>query len=125
MKMIHGDVAHRVFNLGEPISYRIKSSVYGEGALYDVVNTASTAAGAGLLHIPLTGLTISVNTMDKDGIYHTSQMAQIRPNDILFIGTATAIVTSIPILTLDVVSFTVNALPVVVNGEYIVRVEKS
>lgn len=60
-RLIHQDVAHRVFKVGEPISLR-KQVTPVPGVQHDYVNAAIHGAATGE-HV------LSISSLDKDGNY--------------------------------------------------------
>ena len=121
-RLIHQDVAHRVFKVGEPISLRKQVTPLGpQGAPYNVVNTLLGPPLPGQFFIPPSGLTLSIHEIDTDGNNHQATIAAMDAGDHILLDDDDVVLTGAPIYNTGVFSLQVNALPVAVDGQYIVR----
>lgn len=94
------------------------------GAPYTVVNTSSAVTTEGKLHIPPSGLTLRINAFDNNGADNSAYISSLRAGDKINIGSTPVTLVNSPIHNSGTYSLFVEALPSVVNGDYLITVTK-
>lgn len=93
------------------------------GANYSVVNTSSTIPTAGKIHIPPSGLTLRVHSVDADGHDHNQHIGSMQAGDKIIINGIPSTLVTAPIWNTGVYAMQVQALPVVADGTYLCSIE--
>lgn len=117
-------VVNRVANNTAPFISAVRAMEVVTAARYDVINTSSTMPLVGDLHIPPSGLTLRINSLDKDGLNHYGGISTLKAGDVINIGVKQATLTNSPIFNTGVFALQVAALPALVDGEYLVSVTR-
>lgn len=96
-----------------------------QAALYHYLTTTSKTPPAGWIYVASGSLNIWLNDDDANGINHNDSISTLKAGDQITIGTQTATLIGPPVRNGDVWVLSVNAWPLLADGDYAVTITRA